>query len=85
MTIDRTRTAFRMFCEVMQSVDEQGENTERQLALEAIEAIIDAMLSESETRALIGAIVRSVNNGKIDDDDGLEYGKTAQYLVELEM
>jgi len=78
-----THRAYRMFTEVMQSVDDQGENVDRQPALEAIDAIIYAMFSESETRALIGAITRSVITGEIAmGGDRQEFEVTFRYLEE---
>lgn len=80
---DKTAIAFRMFCEAMQSVEDQGKNADRQLAVEAIDAIIMAWFSETETRALIGAISRSVLSGEINDDDRKEFDKTLRYLEEV--
>lgn len=74
-----TDRAYRMFCEVMQSVTDQGENADRQPALETINAILLAQFSESETRALIGAVTRSVIDGELDHDAMKEWGATVRY------
>jgi hypothetical protein len=81
-TESKSDRAFRTFVEVMTDVHECGTGADRQLALEAIDAIVWAWFSDSQTRALIGAITRSILSGELDADAQDEFRSTVEYMEE---
>lgn len=74
---------YRKYCDAFQNIADQGENVDRNEALEIIEELLNAkdVASQNQTFGMVQALSRAVLAGEIDDDAADEWEDTAEYLA----
>jgi hypothetical protein len=74
-------TQFRKYCKQFELIEEQGEEYDRDLALELISDLLNNNHNtERTTFGMCAALARSAINGEIDDDAQQEWDDTQEYL-----
>lgn len=74
-------TQFRKYCKQFVLIEEQGEEYDRDLALELISELLNNNHNtERTTFHMCAALARCAINGEIDDDAQVEWDDTQEYL-----
>lgn len=79
---DQQISALASYVAYLEVVDERGEETNRQLALDAIEDIITGGFTSVQTLQMISTVMDVARDWELDDNARHELNSTRKYLAQ---
>jgi hypothetical protein len=79
---DQQISALASYVAYLEVVDERGEETNRQLALDVIEDIITGGFTSVQTLDMIKTVMNVARDWELDDDARRELESTREYLAQ---